>query len=82
MNTFFNDYINLKTYVKQFIKPSNNFLKRKVENETAIDFNSFHTQYPRITHYSMKKQFQLLYTNAKFKKVKDEFCGFLYVNIS
>ncbi|KAG6707642.1 hypothetical protein I3842_06G042300 [Carya illinoinensis] len=78
MNAFFNDYVNSKTSLKQFVEQYDNALRRKVENETAADFSSFHTQFPCITHYEIEKQFQSLYTNAKFKEVQDEFRGFIY----
>ncbi|KAG7984020.1 hypothetical protein I3843_04G136000 [Carya illinoinensis] len=73
MNAFFDDYVNSKISLKQFVEQYDNALRRKVENETAADFSSFHTKFPCITHYEIEKQFQSLYTNAKFKEVQDEF---------
>ncbi|KAF5460383.1 hypothetical protein F2P56_020257 [Juglans regia] len=78
MNSFFDDYVNSKTTLKQFFEQFDNVLRRKVENEMTADFNSFSTQIPCITHYSIEKQFQEVYTITKFKEVQDEFRGFLY----
>ncbi|KAG6704795.1 hypothetical protein I3842_07G150700 [Carya illinoinensis] len=67
MNAFFNDYVNSKTTLKQFVDQYDNVLRRKIENELAADFSSFHTQIPCITFYDIERQFQASYTNAKFK---------------
>lgn len=37
---------------------------------------------PRISHYLFEKQFQEVYTIAKFKEVQDKFRGFLYLSTS
>lgn len=50
----------------------------KVENENVAEFSSFGIAIPCITHYPIEKQFQELYTNAKFREDQDEFKGLLY----
>ncbi|KAF5464428.1 hypothetical protein F2P56_014503 [Juglans regia] len=82
MNAFFDNYVNSKTTLKQFLDQYNSALRRKVENEAVADFNSFNTEIPCISHYPHEKQFQKAYTIAKFKEVQDEFRGFLYLSTS
>ncbi|XP_042961356.1 protein FAR1-RELATED SEQUENCE 5-like [Carya illinoinensis] len=78
MNAFFDDYVNSKTTLKQFVDQYDNALRRKIENELAADFSSFHTQIPCITFYGIERQFQASYTNAKFKEVQEELRGLIY----
>ncbi|KAG6714781.1 hypothetical protein I3842_05G219200 [Carya illinoinensis] len=78
MNYFFEDCVNSKSMPNQFVEQYNNALRRKVENENAVDFSSLGTAITCITHYPIEKQFQELYTNAKFREVQDEFKGLLY----
>ncbi|XP_042969196.1 protein FAR1-RELATED SEQUENCE 5-like [Carya illinoinensis] len=78
MNAFFDDYVNSKTTLKQFVNQYDNALRRKIENELAADFSSFHTQIPCITFYGIERQFQAAYTNAKFKEVQEELRGLIY----
>ncbi|KAG6667028.1 hypothetical protein CIPAW_01G072300 [Carya illinoinensis] len=82
MNAFFDNYVNSKTTLKQFLDQYNSALRRKVENEAVADFNSFNTEIPCISHYPLEKQFQKAYTISKFKEVQDEFRGFLYISTS
>ncbi|XP_040988968.1 protein FAR1-RELATED SEQUENCE 5-like [Juglans microcarpa x Juglans regia] len=82
MNAFFNDYINSKTILKQFFEQYDSVLRRKVENEAIVDFNSFNTEIPCITRHPLEKQFQKAYTIAKFKEVLEELRGFLYLTTS
>ncbi|XP_041020494.1 protein FAR-RED IMPAIRED RESPONSE 1-like [Juglans microcarpa x Juglans regia] len=82
MNAFFDDYVNSKTTLKQFVDQYDLALKRKVENEAIADFNSFNTEIPCISRYSLEKQFQETYTIAKFKEVQEELRRFLYLTIS
>ncbi|KAF5458717.1 hypothetical protein F2P56_022728, partial [Juglans regia] len=82
MNIFFDDYINSKTTLKQFVDQYDSALRRKVENEAIADFNSFNTEIPCIGRYPLEKQFQKAYTIAKFKEVQEELRGFLYLTTS
>ncbi|KAF5465464.1 hypothetical protein F2P56_015474 [Juglans regia] len=58
MNAFFDDYVNSKTTLKQFVDQYDSALRRKVENEAIADFNSFNTEIPCISRYPLEKQFQ------------------------
>ncbi|KAF5470654.1 hypothetical protein F2P56_011153 [Juglans regia] len=82
MHAFFNDYINSKTTLKQFVDQYDSALRMKVENEAIANFNSFNTVIPCISRYPLEEQFQKVYTIAKFKEVQDEFRGFLYLTTS
>ncbi|XP_042954662.1 protein FAR1-RELATED SEQUENCE 5-like [Carya illinoinensis] len=82
MNAFFDDYVHSRTTLKQFVDQYDSALRRKAENEAIADFNSFNTEIPCISHYPIEKQFQKIYTIAKFKEVQEEFRGFLYLTTS
>ncbi|KAF5462934.1 hypothetical protein F2P56_018897 [Juglans regia] len=58
MNAFFDDYVNSKTTLKQFVDQYDSALRRKVENEAIADFNSFNTEISCISRYPFEKQFQ------------------------
>ncbi|XP_059436803.1 protein FAR1-RELATED SEQUENCE 4-like [Corylus avellana] len=58
-----------RSMLKEFVDQFDNALRRKAENEKVADFNSFHAILPCISHFSIEKKFQELYTNAKFKEV-------------
>ncbi|XP_042980173.1 protein FAR1-RELATED SEQUENCE 5-like [Carya illinoinensis] len=82
MNAFFDEYVHSRTILKQFVDQYDSTLSRKAENEAIADFNSFNTEIPCIFHYPIENQFQKIYTIAKFKKVQEEFRGFLYLTTS
>ncbi|KAF5442386.1 hypothetical protein F2P56_035049 [Juglans regia] len=82
MNAFFDDYVNSRTTLKQFVDQYDSALRRKVENEAIADFSSFNTEIPCISCYPLEKQFQKTYTIVKFKEVQEELRGFLYLTTS
>ncbi|XP_041009364.1 protein FAR-RED IMPAIRED RESPONSE 1-like [Juglans microcarpa x Juglans regia] len=82
MTAFFDDYVHSRTTLKQFVDQYDSALRRKAENEAITDFNSFNTEIPCISRYPIEKQFQKIYTIAKFKEVQEEFRGFLYLTTS
>jgi hypothetical protein len=53
-----------------------------VERETQSDFNSFNRTIPCISDFSLEKQFQNVYTNAKFKEVQHQFGKLMKCNNS
>ncbi|KAK2651534.1 hypothetical protein Ddye_011390 [Dipteronia dyeriana] len=63
-------------------KQYENALRDKVEKEKHADFSSLNTQIPCITHYAVEKQFQAVYTNAKFREFQQEVTGKLYCEVS
>ncbi|KAK1588204.1 hypothetical protein Q3G72_020919 [Acer saccharum] len=72
MHALFDGYVNSKTSLKQFVEQYENALRDKVEKEKHADFNSLNTQIPCVTHYAIEKQFQAVYTNAKFREFQQE----------
>ncbi|KAF5465466.1 hypothetical protein F2P56_015473, partial [Juglans regia] len=78
MNAFFDDYVNSKTTLKQFVDQYDSALRRKVENEAIADFNSFNTEIPCISRYPLEKQFQKAYKLLNLKKYKKN-CEDLYI---
>ncbi|XP_042958025.1 protein FAR-RED IMPAIRED RESPONSE 1-like [Carya illinoinensis] len=70
MNAFFDGYVHSGTTLKEFVDQFDNALRKKVEVETIADFNSTNTTIPCLSHFNIEKQFQNLYTNAKFKELK------------
>ncbi|PIA59055.1 hypothetical protein AQUCO_00400129v1 [Aquilegia coerulea] len=81
MNAFFDGYVNSKTTLKQFVEQYENALRSKVEKECQADFNSFNSRLPCITHYEIEKQFQEIYTTAKFKEFQNELTGKIYCDV-
>jgi len=69
------------TLLKKFVGDYDNALIRMVEKRLA-DFDSFNKMFPLITLHSIEKQLQGIYTNEKFKEVKEEFRGFMMYFIS
>ncbi|KAF5482446.1 hypothetical protein F2P56_003016 [Juglans regia] len=80
MNIFFDIYVHSGTTLKEFVDQFDNTLKKKVEVETAADFNSCNQTIPCVSPFHIEKQFQAVYTNAKFKKVQREVWGMICCN--
>ncbi|KAF5453291.1 hypothetical protein F2P56_028203 [Juglans regia] len=80
MNTFFDEYVHSGTTLKKFIDQFDNALRKKAEVEIMADFNSSNQTIPCVSHFSIEKQFQKLYTNAKFKEVQRELIGLMCCN--
>ncbi|KAI8530416.1 hypothetical protein RHMOL_Rhmol11G0056600 [Rhododendron molle] len=75
MNHYFDDYINSKTTLKQFVEQYENALAKKVDNEKNEDTKSSQSYIPCIVENELEKQFQSAYTNAKVKEFQNEFVG-------
>ncbi|KAI8538678.1 hypothetical protein RHMOL_Rhmol09G0123300 [Rhododendron molle] len=75
MNHYFDDYINSKTTLKQFVEQYENALVKKVDNEKNEDTKSSQSYIPCIVEDELEKQFQSAYTNAKVKEFQNEFVG-------
>jgi hypothetical protein len=73
VNAFFYGYVHAQTTLKEFVDQFDGALRRMVENEARADFDSFNRMIPIICHFHFEKQFQDVYTNAKFKEVREEF---------
>ncbi|XP_062155057.1 protein FAR1-RELATED SEQUENCE 4-like [Alnus glutinosa] len=73
MNAFFYGYVHSQTTLKEFVDQFDIALRRMVENETNADFDSFNRTIPCISPLLLEKQFQDVYTNAKFKEVHEQF---------
>ncbi|OMO84740.1 Zinc finger, PMZ-type [Corchorus capsularis] len=78
INAFFKGYVSHKTTLKQFVELYDVALKSKVEKENLADYESFNSWYACLSHYDIEKQFQRVYTNAKFKEFQDELKGKFY----
>ncbi|KAF5458596.1 hypothetical protein F2P56_022617 [Juglans regia] len=77
MNAFFDGYDHAKTNLKEFFNQFDNALKNKIENETVADFHSFRVSIPCISRSPIKKRFQELYMNAKFREVQQQTTGII-----
>lgn len=66
MDTFFEKYVHSKTTLKLFVKHYKNALTNKCGKESHADCESFNRTIPYVYDYVIEKQFQLVYTNAKF----------------
>ncbi|XP_042954561.1 protein FAR1-RELATED SEQUENCE 1-like [Carya illinoinensis] len=77
MNAFFDGYVHFGTTLKEFVDQFDNALRKKVEVETLADFKSINQTIPCMSHFNIEKQFQSVYTNAKFKEVQRELLGLM-----
>ncbi|XP_059446555.1 protein FAR1-RELATED SEQUENCE 5-like [Corylus avellana] len=82
MNAFFDDYVHSQTTLKEFFDQFDNALRKMVENEARSDFDCFNRTIPCATNLSLEKQFQDVYTNAKFKEVHEQFATGVHCNNS
>ncbi|XP_062155312.1 protein FAR-RED IMPAIRED RESPONSE 1-like [Alnus glutinosa] len=82
MNAFFDGYVHSSTSLKEFVDQYDNALRRKVEVENVADFDSFHTTISCVSRYPFEKQFQKMYTHAKFKEVQKEISEIMYCGCS
>ncbi|XP_042974704.1 protein FAR-RED ELONGATED HYPOCOTYL 3-like [Carya illinoinensis] len=80
MNAFFDGYVHAGTTLKEFVDQFDNALRKKVEVETTTDFNSSNQTIPCVSPFNIEKQFQKVYTNAKFKEVQRELMGLMCCN--
>ncbi|XP_042980056.1 protein FAR1-RELATED SEQUENCE 4-like [Carya illinoinensis] len=80
MNAFFDGYVHSGTTLKEFVDQFDNALKKKVEVETTADFNSSNQIIPCVSPFNFEKQFQKVYTNAKFKEFQKELMGLMCCN--
>ncbi|XP_042964768.1 protein FAR1-RELATED SEQUENCE 4-like [Carya illinoinensis] len=72
MNAFFDGFVHFGTTLKEFVDQFDNALRKKVEVETTADFNFANQTIPCSSAFRIEKQFQAVYTNAKFKEVQRE----------
>ncbi|KAK1274266.1 Protein FAR1-RELATED SEQUENCE 5 [Acorus gramineus] len=72
MNAFFDDYVNSKTTLKQFVEQYDNALKSKVEKEEKADFHSINSIIPLLMEFYFEKQFQEAYTHDCYKLMYEE----------
>jgi hypothetical protein len=82
MNAFFYGYVHSQTTLKEFVDEYDDALKRMVESEIRADFDSFNCTIPCISALQLEKQFQVVYTNAKFKEVRGQFVKMMSCNNS
>ncbi|KAL0010130.1 hypothetical protein SO802_005238 [Lithocarpus litseifolius] len=82
INAFFDGYVHHQTTLKEFVEQYDKALAKNVVNENTEDFNSFQSSIPCFTHYAMEKQFQSVYTIAKYKEFQKELLGKVCCNFS
>jgi hypothetical protein len=82
LNAFFDDYVHSSTSLKEFLDQHDNALRKKVEVENVADFDSFHTMISCVSRFPFEKQFQKIYTHAKFKEVQNEISEVMYCGCS
>jgi hypothetical protein len=81
-NAFFDGYVHSSTSLKEFVDQYDNALRRKVEVENIADFDSFNTTISCVSYWPLEKQFQKMYTYAKFKEVQKEISEVMYCSSS
>ncbi|XP_052179894.1 protein FAR1-RELATED SEQUENCE 3-like [Diospyros lotus] len=78
MNAFFDGYVHSKTSLKQFVEQYEWAMRCKVEKEFQADVRSFSQMVPCVSRLAIEKQFQEVYTIAKFKEFQEELTGKIY----
>ncbi|XP_052193928.1 protein FAR1-RELATED SEQUENCE 5-like [Diospyros lotus] len=81
MNAFFDGYVHSKTSLKQFVEQYERAMRCKVEKEFQADVRSFSQMVPCASRYAIEKQFQEVYTIAKFKEFQEKLTGKMYCSI-
>ncbi|XP_062146803.1 protein FAR1-RELATED SEQUENCE 5-like [Alnus glutinosa] len=82
MNAFFDGYVQSSTSLKEFVDQYDNALRRKVEVENVANFDSFNTTISCVSYWPFEKQFQKIYTHAKFREVQKEISSIMYCGSS
>jgi hypothetical protein len=82
MNAFFDGYVHSSTSLKEFVDQYDNALRKKVEVENVADFDSFNTTISCVSYWPFEKQFQKIYTHAKFREVQKEISLIMYCGSS
>ncbi|KAG6730504.1 hypothetical protein I3842_01G083400 [Carya illinoinensis] len=75
MNVFFDEYVHVKTNLKEFVDQFDSALRKKIENEVSANFHSYSITIPCISRSPIEKKFQELYTNAKSREVQKQVMG-------
>ncbi|XP_052198420.1 protein FAR1-RELATED SEQUENCE 5-like [Diospyros lotus] len=81
MNAFFDGYVHSKTSLKQFVEQYERAMRCKVEKEFQADVRSFSQMVSCVSRLGIEKQFQEVYTIAKFKEFQEELTGKIYCSI-
>lgn len=77
MNAFFDGYVHARTNLKEFVDQFDNAMRKKIENESEADFQSYNVTIPIISSSQLEKTFQDIYTCSKFREVQKEVIGML-----
>ncbi|XP_042965675.1 protein FAR-RED IMPAIRED RESPONSE 1-like isoform X2 [Carya illinoinensis] len=80
MDVFFDGYVHSGTTLKEFVDQFDNALRKMVKVETTADYNSSNQKIPCVSPFSFEKQFQKVFTNAKFKEFQKELMGLMCCN--
>ncbi|XP_041000508.1 protein FAR-RED ELONGATED HYPOCOTYL 3-like [Juglans microcarpa x Juglans regia] len=80
MNAFCDGFVHSVMTLKEFVHQFDNALRKKVKVETTADFHSCNQMIRCVSSFKIEKQFQSLYTNAKFKEVQREVWGMIMCN--
>ncbi|KAL2486712.1 Uncharacterized protein Adt_31468 [Abeliophyllum distichum] len=73
--------VHSKTSLKLFVEQYERAMRSKVEKEFHADFKSYSQMVPCATKYEMEKQFQEIYTIAKFREFQQEFTRKVYCEV-
>ncbi|KAK9665857.1 hypothetical protein RND81_14G141200 [Saponaria officinalis] len=80
-NRFFKSFVNSRTGLRQFIKQFDGALRSNVEEEKQKNFACVDTPLRCEKSILVEDVFHKLYTNEKFKEVKEEVLGLLHTNV-
>ncbi|KAH9770356.1 protein FAR1-RELATED SEQUENCE [Citrus sinensis] len=81
MNAFFDEYVNSKTTLKQFVEKYEKAMESKIEKEWQADARSFSQRLPCRTSFAMEKQVEEVYTISKFQEFQQELVNKIYCEV-
>lgn len=82
MNSYFDEFINSKTSLQEFISLYEMALQHNCEKEAQADFESFHSSRYLLTQLPMEEKLSKLYTLNMFQKFQEELKATIQCNIS
>lgn len=72
MNSIFDEYVNSRTCLKEFVEQYELVLQKKHENESLLDASNLNLQTTLWTHHHFEIQLAPIYTSGIFKKFQEE----------
>ncbi|XP_020586984.1 protein FAR1-RELATED SEQUENCE 6-like isoform X1 [Phalaenopsis equestris] len=82
ISSYFDDYVNSKTSLQEFINLYETALEDNYEKEAQANFESFHGSRYLLTQFPMEEKLSKLYTSNMFQKFQEELKAAIQCNVS